>query len=346
MRSSARPSIAETLASIARQGYPRIEIVVVVATGAGHPPLPGAAGVHPVRVVTRGRPLTRPEAAQVGLDESRGEAVTFLDDDDVFLPEHVAGLVAMRAAAPRAGVVYTLARARFRDGRTERWGQAFSLAQLYERNFVHLSTALVDRGLFASACRFDPAFDIMEDWDFFLQCAQRSSFHFEPHCTFEWRADLGASGAGGGGNVDDARFARFRDLIYAKWRVHREDLFDFVRARLEEALALAGAGDAPGALAACARALERSPADPWALNMISMIERGCRHIVEALAAQRSAVAVRPDDPSLIYNLALLCRDAGDVETARAHCARALALSPHDRRAAALAASLAGPAALH
>jgi tetratricopeptide (TPR) repeat protein len=300
--------------------------------------LPATAGRHPLRVVDAGVRLTRPQAAQAGIDASRGEVLTFLDDDDDFLDGHVAGLVAMRTANPVQGVHYMLARVRFGDGRIETWGQPFALAQLYERNFVHLSTALVDRAL-AATCRFDEAFDIMEDWDFFLQCAQHGEFHFEPRCTFEWHADLGTSGAGAGANADDARFARYRDRIYEKWRDSREALFDFVHEQLDEALACVRRGDAPGALALCDRALARSPNDPWTLNLIAMIERGSGHFSRALAAQGAAVAVRPQDAGMICNLAVLCRDAGDMAAARRHSAHALALAPADARAAALAASL-------
>jgi tetratricopeptide (TPR) repeat protein len=346
VRSCARATLAETLESIAAQDYPHLETVVVAAAGPGHPRLPSRVGIHPLRMVEPGVPLTRPRAAQAGVDGSRGEAITFLDDDDVFLPGHVEGLVAMRAAAPKARVVYALAQARFRDGRVEPWGQPFALAQLYERSFVHLSSALFDRALVDAGCRFDAAFEIMEDWDFFLQCAQHTRFHFEPRCTFEWRADLGSSGAGGASNSDDARFARFRDRIYAKWQGPRDALFGFVQARLNEALGHAAAGDAPRALDACGAALERSPNDPWALNVVALIHRKAGRVTEARAAQETAVAVRPQDASLVYNLALLCRDAGDVAAARLHCARALALNPRDARVAALAASLDAPAVRH
>ena len=340
VRSSARPTLADALRSIAAQDYPHIEVVVVVASDGRHPELPATAGPHPLRVIDRGAPLTRPRAAQAGVDGSQGDFITFLDDDDVFLAGHVGALVDMHAADPAAGVTYMLAQARFRDGRVTDWGQPFALAQLYERNFIHLSTALVDRALVQAGCRFDEELDIMEDWDFFLQCAQRTRFHFEPRHTFEWRADLRSSGAGAGGNADDERFARFRDRIYAKWATARESLFDFVRARLDEALSRAAGGDAAGALAACGRALAQSPNDPWILNAVAMIERKAGRMAQALAAQRTAASVRPQDASLVYNLALLCREQGDVAGARTHCAHALALAPEDRRAAALAAALA------
>jgi tetratricopeptide (TPR) repeat protein len=341
VRSSARATLAESLRSIAEQDYPHVEVVVVAASGRDHPPLPCVAGRHALRIVDYGVPLTRPQAAQAGVDGSQGDFITFLDDDDVFLQGHLAGLVAMHAAAPDAGVVYTAAFARFRDGRLQRWGQPYALAQLYERNFISLSAALFDRALVEEGCRFDEAFLSLQDWDFLLQCAQRTQFHFEPRATFEWRVDMGSSGSGANENADPARFTHFRERLYAKWKGPREALSGFVRTQLDEALRRARTGDAPGALVACLRALARSPNDPRVLDVVAMIQRRSGRLPEALAAQDAAVAVRPQDASLVYNLALLCRDAGDVAAARRHAARALALAPGNRDAAALAAALRG-----
>jgi glycosyltransferase involved in cell wall biosynthesis len=180
VRSTARRTLDAALDSILAQDYPHLDVVVVGASGPTHPPLRDRPA-H-VRLLPQERALTRPQAAEAGVMAARGEAITFLDDDDLFLPGHVGGLVAMRLAAPHARVDYTLALARFRDGRTERWGQPYSLAQLYERNFIHLSCALFDRRLVEEGAHFDSAFDIMQDWDFFLQCAQRTPFHFQPRC--------------------------------------------------------------------------------------------------------------------------------------------------------------------
>jgi hypothetical protein len=56
VRSIGRPTLVPTLASIAAQGYPSVEIVVVAATGDAHPPIEGACGPYPIRAV---RPSTR-----------------------------------------------------------------------------------------------------------------------------------------------------------------------------------------------------------------------------------------------------------------------------------------------
>jgi tetratricopeptide (TPR) repeat protein len=340
VRSTARPTLERALESIGAQDYPDVEAVVVAASGPGHPAVPAHVGRHRVVFAPSLMHLSRPDAANAGLDAATGDWITFLDDDDTLSPDHVSGLVAATRNAPEALAVYTLARARFADGRTETWGRPYALIQLYERNFIHLSTALFSRTLVARGCRFDPQFEIMQDWDFFLQIAQHTHFHFEPRQTFEWHADAGSSGAGGGANQDDARFVRFRDMIYAKWASAHEALIDSVTAKLQAAQARAQQHDLSGAETLVREVLAMSPNDPFALNMLAMLQRSQGRIADARATLETAVAIRPDDPSFLFNLALLCRATGDIEAARGCCWRALEMDSGFAPASDLLAALA------
>lgn len=340
VRSMSRPSLADALESIGAQEYPLLEGIVVAASGPQHPPPPQSIGRHPLRFVGSAVSLTRPEAANRGVDAAQGDWITFLDDDDLLYPGHVSGLVGALGRAGVARVIYSGAVARLSDGSALPLGQPFALAQLYERNFIHLSMALFSRHLVALGCRFDESLEILQDWDFFLQCAQHTRFHFEPQAMFEWRADVGGAGTGAGANQDDARFAAFRDRIYAKWARQHEALADRVAADLQRAASSAKAGDVAAGVMICRGVLEYSENDPFALNLLAMLQRSSGRVREARRTQELACAVRPQDTAFAYNLALLCRDLGDLEAARAHCRRAVNGTPASEPAQRLLRSLA------
>ena len=327
VRSMARPTLEVALDALAAQDYANVEVVLVAASGVSHPAPATQCGRLPLRFAASDVALSRPMAANAGLDAARGDYVTFLDDDDSIAPDHLSGLVGACAAASGAGVIHSYARAVFRDGRSERVGRPVALMQLFERSYVHLSAALVSRALVTAGCRFDPQFAILEDWDFMLQLAQRTRFHFLPRETFTWHADAGDSGAGGGDNQDDARFVHYRDLVYAKWQTVHDALVERVQAKLQVAAAAAQRGALAQAEAECREVLAFSQNDPWALNLLAMIERATGRLAAARATQSLAVDVRPGDADLVYNLALLCRESNDVEAARKYAAHAAALAP-------------------
>lgn len=343
VRSMARPTLANSLAAIAAQTHPNIEVVLVAACGSSHPVPDDRCGRFPVRFVPSERRLPRPEAANAALEVLRGDWFTFLDDDDTITPDHVAGLVAAHADAPGAGVIHSLARAVLHDGTLKIIGQPFSLMEVYERAYLHLSAALMARWLIDGGSRFDASLTVFEDWDFFIELGQHARFHFVPSETFKWYAEAGDSGTGGGLNHDDVRFAHFRDLVYAKWAARRDALIDRVLEVLRAADAAARAGDYASAAAACREALSVSQNDPWALNLLAMIERATGDLRQARQTQELSVAVRVGDPDLVYNLALLCRDLGDRAAARSHAAKASALAPESAKYRALVDDLSAAA---
>jgi hypothetical protein len=343
VRSMARPTLEAALASIAEQRGVRTEVLIVAACGPSHPAVPNACGPHPMRLVRRDGALLRAAAANAGLDAATGEWITFLDDDDLMLPDHLAGLRKAATEAAHARVITSNAKGVFADGHVEYVGQPFCLAQLYERSFIHLSSALFARDLVAAGCRFDESLEILEDWDFMLQLAQVATFAFVPLASFHWNADAGDSGAAGGANHDAVKFAAHRDRIYAKWQHAHDALVERTRPLLERAAALAQANRLGDADALCAQVLAISANDPWGLNLRAMMLRRAGRIDEARKTQALAVAVRPQDAGFVYNLALLDRAAGDPGAARRHAHRSLELDASFDAARALLAEL-GPAA--
>jgi tetratricopeptide (TPR) repeat protein len=328
VRSMARPSLAAALASIAAQDYHPVEVVVVAACGPSHPLLPATCGAHGLRLEAGPDRLLRAAAANAGLAAARGDWITFLDDDDVYLPGHLSALMAGRRVAPAAGVVYCYTRTRLGSGRTGRIGHPHALIELYDRNYIHLAAAIVAREVVAQGCRFGPAVDPLDDWDFFLQLAHRTPFHFVPSETFEWQADVGSSGVGLGANHDRPRLDELEAAVRAKWAAQRAQLVERVTPLAGEAQSAARRGDLVAAAECCRQALVASPNDPYVLNILAMVRMTEGELRAARAAQGLAVAIRPTDPGMVYNLAMVCRAQGDIATARHCCDRVLQLAPN------------------
>jgi len=220
VRSTARPSLPAALASVAAQHHPATEVVVVDALGHGHPSLPAHCGAHPMRLVGHGRPLPRPEAAQAGLDAARGDAVIFLDDDDVFLAGHLERLAAALASAPDAVAAYADVEYGHHDlnggWRCEhRFAADFDPLRLRFENYLPLNAVLVHRAQSptVAACRFDPTLAIFEDWDWLLQLAAIGRFVHVAGVSARYVAGNTASGVFAG----DEQAARYRDQLQRKW---------------------------------------------------------------------------------------------------------------------------------
>jgi hypothetical protein len=334
VRSIGRSTLDRALTSIAAHRHPPAEIVVVAASGREHPPIPERVGACPIVAVAPGIRLPRAAAADAGMRAASGEWITFLDDDDEFLAGHLDGLVASAAAAPEVRAVSGRALATFRSGRTEVWGQRFALAELYERNFVHLSTLLFHRSLRDAGIAFDLTLPLHEDWDFALQVAQHTRFADWPQPTFRWHADAGSSGGGGETNVDESAFALHRDRIYAKWASVRDEWVERCATALHSAAAHAAQGRLAEAAAEARAVLAFSQNDPHALNLLAMIAMRKGDSAEALACQSLAAQIRPHDDAIRFNLAKVHLARGERERACAIFSEVLALNPAHAGAAA------------
>ncbi len=105
VRTRDRPALlAEALASLAEGEYRRAEVVLVNDGGA--PPAVPEGFPLPVVRVDLAENRGRAGAAQAGIAAASGDFVSFLDDDDLAAPEHLATLAEL-ARAPGVRVAYT-----------------------------------------------------------------------------------------------------------------------------------------------------------------------------------------------------------------------------------------------
>jgi len=315
VRSMGRPALVRALESLARQDYPNIDVIVVDATGGGHPPLPSIAwrDGHTVRVVGGERPLRRPHAGNAGLDAVRGEWFGFLDDDDTCDPAHVSSLVTAAADHPDALVVYGQGRLVNAAGRVESlFGRPFNRALVYCSTLCYWQAALIRTRVRDLGCRFDTAFDICEDRDLLAQIAGHGDFAFVPLATVSYQPDLGTSGAGRGANRREAKLTLYDTQLKAKWAGPIAYHWARVSTRCYRGVRALLAGDIDGARRRFEHALDDYPGDPNAVNGLARVALARGKVHTAVRLARTALDFSPTAPAYRETFQLAQRAAAGV----------------------------------
>jgi glycosyltransferase involved in cell wall biosynthesis len=165
----------------------------------------------------------RARAANHGLDSAQGEYISFLDDDDYWLPCHLSYLVSKLMSLESCSdvalsevAIYSATRAVIVDRDVEKeikvYETAFDKSRLLYNNFLPIHSVLFSRSVLDKGVRFDESFDLFEDWDFWLQVSCIVPFVSLPNITCVYRLHSDASGV----HAKDFAQSAYQK-IYEKW---------------------------------------------------------------------------------------------------------------------------------
>lgn len=225
VRTRDRPAqLAEALASLAASSYRRFEVVLV--NDGGRPPeLASDLGLA-LRRVELEENRGRAEAANAGIAAATGDAVAFLDDDDLVEREHLATLAGLLAGSG-ARVAYTDAGVGIYEPDAERgyrcverrlpYSRDFDPELLLVDNYIPFHTLLLERALLLETGPLDRELPIFEDWDLLVRLAERTRFVHLAQVTCEYRHfRSGADHALGERGRERADFAALKARVLAK----------------------------------------------------------------------------------------------------------------------------------
>lgn len=186
-----RELLCQALESVARQDYPRVDVVVVNDGGSDVAEAIGAfPGPSNIRLVDLQPGRGRSAAANAGIAAARGHWVSFLDDDDLLTPTGLTWLV--EAANTEKAVPYGRV-----DAYLHRQGEAPRLFQVFNRpfdphallfeNFIPINACLIPTGILREIGGMDERLECFEDWDLFLRLSDRLPFRHVDRQVAEYR---------------------------------------------------------------------------------------------------------------------------------------------------------------
>ncbi len=210
--------LREALTSVAKQTYPYLDVIVVNDGGVDISSVikPFKDSFPHIRQIHIKTNVGRAEAANIGLQSAQGDFIIFLDQDDLFDPDHIEYLLKALQQNTHAGAAYSGVRVLEADD-TEHFifNEPYDSVKLRMEAYIPIHSVLFRRSLLDKGIAFDSALDVYEDWDFWLQLSELTEFIHVDRFSATYRA-IGTSGVGAG-TFDKTKKADAHKALLAKW---------------------------------------------------------------------------------------------------------------------------------
>ncbi|WP_425915738.1 glycosyltransferase [Pseudomonas sp. GWSMS-1] len=189
-----RPGLLkDALASVGCQTLRDFEVILINDNGEPVEHLL-AAYDFPITYIRQGRNQGLSAARNAGLALARGRYIVYLDDDDIYLPNHLAVLAEAFEQHP-GSVIYTgveYVNEKLENGQRLELGrgqpfkhEVFDRDRLFVQNYIPVNTWAHPRQMLATVGEFDTSLAAFEDWDMLLRLATRYPFVHVPVVTSE-----------------------------------------------------------------------------------------------------------------------------------------------------------------
>lgn len=200
VRTCGRPAILyETLVSLRKQEYKNIEIVIVED---GEPISKKMIDENfndlNILYYATEKKVGRSKVGNIGMKIANGKYLNFLDDDDLFYPDHVS-ILANELMKTKYKVAYTTAfetsiEVKSKDpynykvkGIAIRHFGEFNLFTLFRKNITPIQSVMFEKEVFENCGGFDQKIDALEDWDLWIRFAIKYKFKYIDKTTSLYR---------------------------------------------------------------------------------------------------------------------------------------------------------------
>jgi glycosyltransferase involved in cell wall biosynthesis len=185
------PYLAEALRSVGDQTHPRIEVIIVDDGSPDAGFIPAAARLVPgARIIRQGAEGVS-VARNRGAEESIGDFLVFLDDDDRWHPTRLERQVASLARVEDAVLGYCRMRSIDENGATIAPGDQVEIADALDvarrTTGIIMPNVMIRRRAFEAAGGFSPALRLAEDLDLVLTLSRMGRFAFTDEILVDYR---------------------------------------------------------------------------------------------------------------------------------------------------------------
>lgn len=345
--------IVETIDSIIEQTYKNIEIIVVNDAG---PDIESVISQFKDRcnieylrhTENRGLAATR----NTGIQAANGKYIAYLDDDDIYYPEHIEKLVNFLETTDYK-VVYTDANRAHQQLHGDNYivthkdvpySSDFDRDGILTGNRFPVLCVMHEKSCIDEVGGFDEFLRAHEDWDLWIRMSREFNFgHIkEVTCQFSWRDDGTTMTSG-----TQAEFLRTTAVIFTKYHGYAKDKPHILEAqerclqwraglarkeiqtRLQRAEQLFEYGKTAEAIDEITAVLKNYPGHPEAHNDLGVIYFQSGDLQQATYHFEQALTSDPEYQSAWKNLGDIMTSLGTLEQAIQAYQKALEIDPND-----------------
>lgn len=188
--------IRESIQSVLDQTFPDFELLVVNDGGTDEVEHVVRSFRSPkIRYCKLDRNRGHAAALNEGIRRSRGKRIAYLDDDDVYYPDHLETLV---QAIRSSGKKFVYSNTRFVRGDVEGgrfapkkemycWNVKHDRNRLIRDNYISNLGVIHEKGIFSDIGLFSEDLNAVMDWEFWLRASLKYPFHHLDRTTGEYR---------------------------------------------------------------------------------------------------------------------------------------------------------------